>query len=308
MSVERRLLDVLEAATVCREPLEAWAGRVTSSLSRAVTGGIGAAALAFDAETKQLDLLAPCDPRLEQLMAAGQSSLDEPHHDAVYGRASSAQTAYELFAGRVPKALVGALQDVGASDVLGVANRTNAKGSGVSFAVTLRDPRALDERERRQLRGLGAQLALAYRVRGAVERLSDDVGEPDALRDGLAGALRELERRRGRRRSQAYAEDAVRLWERLLAEGWVVLPVEVHDGRTRLVAVRTLDGEAATLRRLPVVEREVVRRAALGLSNKEIGFQLRLSEGTVAERLHRAQQRLGVRRRATLVRLFGDLP
>lgn len=308
MSAERRLLDVLEAATIDRDPVGAWAERVSSSLTRAVNGGLCATALAFDATTRRLEALTPSDPALDEVMAAGQSSLDGDRHAAVYGDEATAQTASELFAGAMPPPLLGTLRRADAADVLGIACRTDPRGAGVSFAVLLDEPRALAADERRRLLGVGKQLALAHRLRAALERLSHDDDEDDPLRDGIARALRELDRARARARtSKADAEAGAALLERLLSGGWVVVPVEVNEARTRLVAVRTPLAAAAALRRLPVEEREVALLAASGLSNKEIAWQLEVTENTVKDRLRRAQQRLGVRRRATLVRVLGDL-
>jgi DNA-binding CsgD family transcriptional regulator len=62
-------------------------------------------------------------------------------------------------------------------------------------------------------------------------------------------------------------------------------------------------------------ERQVLTLAAVGLSNKEIGHQLRLSAGTVGIHLHSIYQKLGVSNRTALVsaiaraRVFeGDVP
>jgi two-component system nitrate/nitrite response regulator NarL len=56
-------------------------------------------------------------------------------------------------------------------------------------------------------------------------------------------------------------------------------------------------------------EREVVSAVAEGLSNKEIGRRLNLSEGTVKVHLHNIYSRLGVKNRTALVVLaYTELP
>jgi DNA-binding NarL/FixJ family response regulator len=50
-------------------------------------------------------------------------------------------------------------------------------------------------------------------------------------------------------------------------------------------------------------ELQVVRRAALGLSNREIAAELFLSPRTVGHHLYKAYPKLGVRRRAELGQL-----
>jgi DNA-binding NarL/FixJ family response regulator len=62
----------------------------------------------------------------------------------------------------------------------------------------------------------------------------------------------------------------------------------------------------AGLARLTPQELQVVRRAAQGLSNRDIAAQLLLSPRTVGYHLYKAFPKLGVASRAQLVRL--DLP
>jgi DNA-binding NarL/FixJ family response regulator len=75
----------------------------------------------------------------------------------------------------------------------------------------------------------------------------------------------------------------------------------------RIAAIR----DAATARRIPAVlqeltsrEQEVVALAADGLSNREIGARLYLSDGTVRNYLSTAFAKLGVSRRSELARLL----
>ncbi|MFI6901378.1 AAA family ATPase [Nonomuraea sp. NPDC050394] len=63
------------------------------------------------------------------------------------------------------------------------------------------------------------------------------------------------------------------------------------------------DGDTAAAGRLTAQELQVVRRAALGLSNREIAAQLFLSPRTVGHHLYKAYPKLGVSRRAELGRL-----
>lgn len=58
-----------------------------------------------------------------------------------------------------------------------------------------------------------------------------------------------------------------------------------------------------TVGRLTPQELQVVRRAALGMSNREIAAQLFLSPRTVGHHLNKAYPKLGVSRRAELAQL-----
>jgi DNA-binding CsgD family transcriptional regulator len=70
--------------------------------------------------------------------------------------------------------------------------------------------------------------------------------------------------------------------------------------------------QGATMNSLTSREREIVFALAEGLSNKDIGRRLGLSEGTVKVHLHNIYSKLGVKNRTALVVLahteFGPAP
>ena len=72
----------------------------------------------------------------------------------------------------------------------------------------------------------------------------------------------------------------------------------------KLVRREARGREIATL--LTPREIEVVRMVARGLSNKEIGATLFIAEGTVKIHLHNIYEKLGIGRRAELVRVADD--
>ena len=72
----------------------------------------------------------------------------------------------------------------------------------------------------------------------------------------------------------------------------------------KLVRREARGREIATL--LTPREIEVVRMVATGLSNKEIGATLFIAEGTVKIHLHNIYEKLGIGRRAELVRVADD--
>jgi len=51
-------------------------------------------------------------------------------------------------------------------------------------------------------------------------------------------------------------------------------------------------------------QRQIMRLAARGLSNKQIGRELNISEGTVKTHLHQIYDRLGIRNRTALVAMM----
>jgi DNA-binding CsgD family transcriptional regulator len=112
--------------------------------------------------------------------------------------------------------------------------------------------------------------------------------------------------RRARRRSEARGplRAAVEAFEELGARPWADRArAELRaTGETRTVAGPGRD----VLADLTPQEMQVVRLAAAGLSNRDIGAQLFLSPRTVGYHLYKAFPKLGVASRAQLVRL--DLP
>jgi DNA-binding CsgD family transcriptional regulator len=76
-----------------------------------------------------------------------------------------------------------------------------------------------------------------------------------------------------------------------------------RDGR-RLVLARRNRPDVNDPKALAPRERDVLAYAALGHSNKYIGYMLGLAPSTVAEHLLRAERKLGVGSRGEVIRLL----
>jgi two-component system nitrate/nitrite response regulator NarL len=84
-----------------------------------------------------------------------------------------------------------------------------------------------------------------------------------------------------------------------VAAGQTWLPAELVEGA--LERTKAHRAHVATVENmLTHREREVMLRVADGLSNKEVGNQLNISEGTVKIHLHKIYQKVGVTNRTTL--------
>ncbi|MFI0480333.1 LuxR C-terminal-related transcriptional regulator [Actinomadura sp. 9N215] len=117
--------------------------------------------------------------------------------------------------------------------------------------------------------------------------------------------LRRSRRRNGRNDARARLHSALEAFERLGAEPWAArvrteLRAAGESGRGRGADDQARDDLAA---RLTPQELQVVRLAAVGLSNREIGAQLFLSPRTVGYHLYKAYPKLGVAARGELPRL-----
>ena len=122
---------------------------------------------------------------------------------------------------------------------------------------------------------------------------------------GLLDELRTAVRDRERARSSLRRRDpdaALGLWKELACGRWSLVDRHESDGRRFILAVRNepdvLDPRALTAREI-----DVVVRAGRGASNKEIGYDLGLSEGCASTHLHAAYRKLGCAGRADLIRM-----
>lgn len=81
------------------------------------------------------------------------------------------------------------------------------------------------------------------------------------------------------------------------------------DSHAAAVVVRSMSGERADVGAVAFTAREseVVRLLANGLSNKQIGQSLYISETTVKFHVHNVMEKLGVKRRAEVVYRSGQL-
>jgi DNA-binding NarL/FixJ family response regulator len=94
---------------------------------------------------------------------------------------------------------------------------------------------------------------------------------------------------------------ALNLWRGLVEGRWSLLDHFDSDGK-RFVVARRNAPELIDPRALSMREREVVSLAAMGHSNKQIGYALGLPLSTVATHLTSAQKKLRVANRAELAR------
>jgi ATP/maltotriose-dependent transcriptional regulator MalT len=125
----------------------------------------------------------------------------------------------------------------------------------------------------------------------------DGVGPYDRARTSLAYG-EWLRRNRRRTAARAQLVEALGTFERIAAYGWE------RRVRTELTALGDTPPEAGPEIGLTPQELQVVRRAAQGMSNREIAAELFLSPRTVSHHLYKAYPKLGVSRRSQLRQSF----
>jgi DNA-binding CsgD family transcriptional regulator len=169
----------------------------------------------------------------------------------------------------------------------------------------------------RLFRRLGAHIAAGARLRRSLEEIGAPAGEPSAFAEAVFGADGRLEhardaakepaaraelsavvaRLRRARSRELGPERAAGLWDGLIAGRWSIALHFERDGKQYYVAHKN-PLELVSDRALSAREQEVLARADVGQSNKEIAFALGLSVSSISTLLTRARRKLGVRARA----------
>lgn len=176
----------------------------------------------------------------------------------------------------------------------------------------------LTRRRRGQLRRLSEHLAAGYWLRALrapaapLEHGASAVCAPDGRvlhQDGdlspelsapLVAAVRNMDRARCRRRKQT-PEEAVELWQALIAGQYTLVESFERNGRRLILVVRCRTPRPALSEREAAVAAAVSRGAA----NKTIAADLGLATATVGVHLARALRKLGCPSRTALVQWLG---
>lgn len=208
---------------------------------------------------------------------------------------------------------------VGAQDIC--ALRTIETGTrGIVFCALQRERRTFGTRTRSTWAKVSVHLAAARRLRdevtraAAVEAVLTPAGRVEhaegetktrSVRDLLRSAVLHQERARGQARRKDPTA-ATEMWTSLVSGRWSLVDQFESNGR-RLIVARRNELGCEDPRALGPRERDVVRLAALGKSNKLIGYELGLAESTVGALLSAAMRKLGAKSRVDLVQIVSGL-
>jgi DNA-binding CsgD family transcriptional regulator len=230
-------------------------------------------------------------------------------------RTTNVTTAHQTFR-HIPEPMreyyAKGLQLAGFADVQFI-NATDPTRIGVALlAPTASDCRPTP-REVHRWNRLSSHVAAGLRMHRIRSRLSgaSDPAAPEAVlrpdgrlehaetpargaraRELLERASRALDRARGPLR-RSDADEALGIWEGLVAGRWSLVDHFDSDGRRYLLAHRN-DPGAPDVRGLTLKERQVIAYVAAGHSNKVIAYELGLSMSTVSGHLARAKRKLGL--------------
>jgi DNA-binding CsgD family transcriptional regulator len=209
-------------------------------------------------------------------------------------------------------------------DVLGIT-AVDSTGVGVAIVAPLAEVTTLTPQEAERWQMLAAHLDAGHRLRRglATRNVDDELGTPlpynaEAIFDpqsfrisdavGLAKErtatkkLREaavaIDRARGQLRKKD-PEKALEIWRALVQGRWSKVDWFDTDGRRFIVAIPNAP-EVRDPRGLTERERQVVTYAAMGQTNKMIGYRLGLSRSRVSLLLRNGMRKLGVKTRAQL--------
>lgn len=184
----------------------------------------------------------------------------------------------------------------------------------VSVGLWTTEPR-VPPRLHHTLTCISAHIAAGLRLRCSTEGHEAVLDQRGRLLDGTEGAVRarralseavmRMESARGALRRTSPLE-AARLWEAMLLGRWTLVEHAESDGKRFILAKRN-PPQIGAVGALQSHELQVAAYAALGHSNKLIGYELGIAPSTVATHLSSAIRKLGLRTRDQLVQVFGPL-
>jgi DNA-binding CsgD family transcriptional regulator len=209
-------------------------------------------------------------------------------------------------------------------DVFGIT-AVDARGAGVAIVAPLPKVTSLSPQETQRWEMLAAHLDAGHRLRQSLAakdeppaedalpydaeaifdpkniKITDAIGKASerAAREKLREAAVSIDRARGSMRN-TNPQQALETWRALVRGRWSTVDWFDTDGRRYVLALPN-SPEVTDPRGLTERERQVVAYAALGQTNKMIGYRLGLSRSRVSLLIRSAMRKLGVRTRVQLV-------
>jgi DNA-binding CsgD family transcriptional regulator len=318
-------IEPIERARSLEGSLSEWLGAIASAAAPLLGEGNGVTALAFRVRGGcahiEAVVAAGGPPELAEMAVATNRAASASGVERVYRSGIVAGVLSEVLCEEPEE-----LRHVAASsggrfrDTIGLVAHA-IPGRGVALSSPLTSVGRMNAAERRRWERVAAHLGAGLRLRDAVASVSPDgpsveavldpsgrvhearrTAAPPSARERLQAAVCLSERARGplRRRDP---EEALSLWEALVAGRWSLVDYFDSDGRRFLVAHRN-EPEVVDPRGLTAREREAAEQLGRGYAPKEIAYALGLAPSTVANALGRARGKLGLGSLAELAALF----
>ncbi|MBL8911282.1 MAG: helix-turn-helix transcriptional regulator [Archangium sp.] len=321
------LIGVVEAAYELEKPTSEWLSGLSSAIAPWFDRGRGIVSAEYDArdaEHMRLHNLTGMNlsPVRSRLVGAGVVSAGEDIIERL--RWESCGTLSEKLGGaptlrRFPL-LTAASALFGTKDILGL-NAGDSTLRGICFAAPMNEVAKTDVRFRMTWTRVAAHMAAGFRLRREIQALElmegaeailepngkiahvEGLAEEQTARVALRSAALALDRARTRKARSEDPDGAVREWQALVHGRWSLVDHFERDGRRYLVARRN-DPQAEDTGKLSLRERQVIGFAALGHSNRLIGYELGIAASTVGTHLKTAMDRLQIDSRLELIRQF----
>lgn len=314
-------VGVIEAAYNVEVAERAWLEGILDAIAPSIDQGLGVAAYVYDVSRRPLALrshvLERCPVDFAMLSDALATSSDDYTQESWLS--GSVVTASEAPTFASHPALKRHFHPRGIRDVF-VVNALDPSGVGCWLGAPLPQVKEIEPKERRHWERIAAHVASALRLRlrlegtarapaDAVLRPSGTLMDANDVTAAARGQLREAVRTIERARASVRRSDpagAVESWRAMVSAKWTLVEQFDTDG-ARYIVARVNEPRARGPELLSPRERQILGFAALGHTNKLIGYELGLAPSTVRVLLSRAAAKLGVSSRDALVALYRRL-
>lgn len=322
-------ISIVEAAYDISGDDAAWLRQLIDRATPALDRGLGMLAWRYridGAFRKEVEVRGPGDPRALDAMAEAPNRYNSEAMETCAGHAL--RTGAQMFglSDREAEAFppfVDVFHPAGVRDGLRL-NALDASGCGVMLVAPqpdfARPSRAVTSRWDRIAVHLAAGARLRDALGAGLNPLSgasaildpngsvlhvDAEAKPRLMRDELRQAARTIDRARSNARSNE--DEALELWQGLVAGRWSLIEQFDSDGRRFMVARRN-DPQVTDPRALSLRERQVLAYVAMGHPAKLIAYALGVAPSLVSLTRRTAMRKLGLKTTVDVVRLFAGPP
>jgi DNA-binding CsgD family transcriptional regulator len=326
--MKRDVVGIVEAAYALDRGVDAWFDGVVHAATPLLDRGLGVLAWQYDASDaarirtgsqRHVGGTAEQRERMLKGLSGSTAEMSERQNEMAYLQPGPVRTVSEIFGGR-PREQPGFghhLVAMGAEDALVVMSQDPSR-RGCALTAPLLAVATPPKIDVSTWSRVAAHVAAGYRMQrlgspeddvavltpaGRVEH-AEGAARTKTARDTLREAARRIDRARSKARSDV--DEALALWNGLVAGRWSLVDRFDTDGR-RFVVVRENAPEVADPRALSERERQVLAYAALGHPLKLTAYELGLSLSSVAQHRSRAMRKLGLRSQTDVARTFGPL-